>query len=47
MVGSRIVAEAAPDGHTPLFISAAHAIAPAVRKLPYDTIRGFAGIEPR
>jgi tripartite-type tricarboxylate transporter receptor subunit TctC len=44
MVGSRIVAEATPDGHTLLSISAAHAIGPSVRKLPYDTLRDFSGI---
>lgn len=44
MIGSRIVAEANPDGHTLLSISAAHAIGPAVRKLPYDTIKDFSGI---
>jgi tripartite-type tricarboxylate transporter receptor subunit TctC len=44
MVGSRIVVEANPDGYTLLSISAAHVIAPAVRKLPYDTLRDFSGI---
>ena len=44
MLGSRIVAEAEPDGHTLLSISAAHAIGPSVRKLPYDTRKDFAGI---
>ncbi len=44
MVGSRIVAEANPDGYTLLSISAAHTILPSVRKLPYDTRRDFAGI---
>ena len=44
MVGSRIVAEANPDGYTLLSISAAHTILPAVRKLPYDVSRDFAGI---
>jgi len=44
MIGSRIVAEANPDGYTLLSISAAHAIGPSVRKLPYDTRRDFAGI---
>lgn len=44
MIGSRIVAEAAPDGHTMLSISAAHVIGPSVRKLPYDTRRDFAGV---
>lgn len=42
-IGSRIVVEANPDGHTLLSISAAHVIAPAVRKVPY-TLRDFAGI---
>ncbi len=44
MVGSRIVAEASPDGYTLLSISASHTILPAVRKLPFDTRRDFAGI---
>jgi tripartite-type tricarboxylate transporter receptor subunit TctC len=43
-IGSRIVAESSPDGHTMLSISAAHVIGPAVRKLPYDTRRDFAGV---
>jgi tripartite-type tricarboxylate transporter receptor subunit TctC len=44
-IGSRIVAEATPDGHTLLSVSSAHAIQPAVyAKLPYDTRRDFAGI---
>ena len=44
-IGARIVAEAAPDGHTLLSVSSAHAIQPAVyAKLPYDTRRDFAGI---
>jgi tripartite-type tricarboxylate transporter receptor subunit TctC len=44
MIGSKIVAESNPDGHTMLSISAAHAIGPSVRKLPYDTRRDFAGV---
>ncbi|MGZ8212202.1 MAG: tripartite tricarboxylate transporter substrate binding protein [Burkholderiales bacterium] len=44
MMGSKTVAEATPDGYTLLSISAAHSIAPAVRKLPYDVLRDFAGI---
>jgi tripartite-type tricarboxylate transporter receptor subunit TctC len=44
MVGSRIVAEASPDGYTLLSISAAHTILPAVRKLPFDTARAFSGV---
>jgi tripartite-type tricarboxylate transporter receptor subunit TctC len=44
MIGSKIVADSTPDGHTLLSISAAHTILPAVRKLPFDTKRDFAGI---
>lgn len=44
MLGSRIVAEAEPDGHTLLSVSAAHAAAPSVRNLPYDTRKDFAGV---
>ena len=44
MLGSRIVAEATPNGYTLLSISAAHTILPAVRKLPFDTRRDFTGI---
>ena len=43
-IGARIVAEAAPDGYTLLSISSAHAIGPFVRKLPYDSLKSFAGI---
>ena len=44
-LGTKIVAEANPDGHTLLSVSASHAIQPAVyEKLPYDTLRDFAGI---
>jgi tripartite-type tricarboxylate transporter receptor subunit TctC len=44
MVGSRIVAEASPDGYTLLATSASHTILPSVRKLPFDTRQDFAGI---
>lgn len=44
MIGSRIVAESTPDGHTLLSISPAHVIGPAVRKLPYNTRRDFSGV---
>lgn len=43
-IGSRIVAEAAPDGYTLLSVSSAHSIGPFVQKLPYDTQKDFAGI---
>jgi tripartite-type tricarboxylate transporter receptor subunit TctC len=45
VVAAKIVADAAADGHTLLFVSSAHVAIPAVHaKLPYDTIRDFAGI---
>lgn len=44
MTGSKTVADATPDGYTLLSMSSAHAIGPAVRKLPYDTLRDFSGI---
>ena len=45
VIGTQLVADASPDGHTLLSVSSAHAISPAVRaKLPYDTLKGFAGI---
>ena len=45
IVGTEIVARAAPDGHTLLIVSSSHAINVALgRKLPYDTIRDFAPI---
>ena len=44
-IGSKIVADATPDGHTLLSVSASHAISPSVySKLPYDTRRDFAGV---
>jgi len=45
VIGSDIVAKAAPDGYTLLSASANHSATPAVRaKLPYDTLKDFAGI---
>jgi tripartite-type tricarboxylate transporter receptor subunit TctC len=45
IIGTQLVADASPDGHTLLSVSTAHVITPAVRaKLPYDTLKGFAGI---
>jgi tripartite-type tricarboxylate transporter receptor subunit TctC len=45
IIAAQIVANATPDGHTLLSVSASHAVAPAMyAKLPYDTARDFAGI---
>jgi len=45
VIGTKIVAEATPDGHTLLSVSASHVISPALRaKLPYDTLKDFAGV---
>lgn len=45
IVGTEIVARAAPDGHTLLIVNNSHAINSALgRKLPYDAIRDFAPI---
>lgn len=43
-IGTKIVADATPDGHTLLSVSASHVIAPAVRKLSYDPQKDFSGI---
>ncbi len=45
MVGSEVVAKAPADGYTLLMVSASHVINPSLqKKLPYDTIKDFAGI---
>lgn len=45
VIGTQIVADATPDGHTLLSASSSHVTSPAVRaKLPYDTSKDFAGI---
>jgi tripartite-type tricarboxylate transporter receptor subunit TctC len=42
VIGTEVVAKSAPDGHTLLLISAAHAINVTLqRKLPYDSVRDF------
>ncbi len=44
-IGTRLVAEATPDGHTLLSASPSHVIQPSIyAKLPYDTRRDFSGI---
>ncbi|HYF09639.1 MAG TPA: tripartite tricarboxylate transporter substrate-binding protein [Acetobacteraceae bacterium] len=45
LIGTDLVAKAAPDGYTILFHSNAHVIAPAlVARMPFDPIGDFAGI---
>jgi len=45
VIGTEVVARAAPDGYVLLVVSAAHTINPAmIRKLPYDSVRDFAFI---
>ncbi|HSQ02633.1 MAG TPA: tripartite tricarboxylate transporter substrate binding protein [Burkholderiales bacterium] len=45
IIGSEIVASAAPDGHTILVIAAGHTINPSLYpKLPYNTARDFAPV---
>ena len=45
VVASSTVATAEPDGHTLLVVSAGHAASAAMfAKLPYDTLRDFAGV---
>jgi tripartite-type tricarboxylate transporter receptor subunit TctC len=44
-IGAKLVAEANPDGHTLLSVSASHVLQPSIyAKLPYDTLKDFAGI---
>ena len=45
IIGTEIVARAAPDGYTLIFVSSPHSINPSLyAKLPYDTLRDFAAI---
>lgn len=44
IVGSDLVAKSAPDGYTLLIVSIAHAVNPALYKLPYDSLKAFAPI---
>ena len=45
VIGTELVARAPADGHTVLFVANSFTINPATRpKLPYDTLRDFAGI---
>ena len=45
VIGTEVVARAAPDGYLILMVSAGHTINPAmVKKLPYDSVKDFAPI---
>ena len=44
IIGTEIVARAAPDGYTLLFTSLTHSMNEAIHKLPYDTIKSFAPV---
>ena len=45
VIGTELVARAAPDGYMILMVSAGHTINPAmIKKLPYDSVRDFAPI---
>jgi tripartite-type tricarboxylate transporter receptor subunit TctC len=45
IIGTEIVARAAPDGYTLIFVSSPHSINPSLyAKLPYDTLRDFAAV---
>lgn len=44
-IGAKLVADSNPDGHTLLSASSSHVLQPSIyAKMPYDTIRDFAGI---
>ena len=45
IVGTEIVAKAAPDGYTLVLVSSSHAINPSLhRRMPYDAVKDFAPI---
>ncbi|MCE9641351.1 MAG: tripartite tricarboxylate transporter substrate binding protein [Betaproteobacteria bacterium] len=45
VIGTDVVAKAAPDGYMILMVSAAHTINPAmIKKLPYDSVKDFTPI---
>ena len=45
VLGTEVVAKAAPDGYTLLLVPTSHVINPSIyAKLPYDTVKGFAPI---
>jgi tripartite-type tricarboxylate transporter receptor subunit TctC len=44
VVGTDFAAKAAPDGHTICIIATPHVINPAMRQLPFDTVKSLSGI---
>lgn len=44
VIGSNIVAKANPDGYTLLVVSTSFAINPAMRRLPFDSVKDFSPI---
>jgi tripartite-type tricarboxylate transporter receptor subunit TctC len=47
VIGSQVVARAAPDGYTLLINSSAHSVNPAIfANLPYDTVKDFTDVAP-
>jgi tripartite-type tricarboxylate transporter receptor subunit TctC len=41
LIGTDLAARSAPDGYTLLLVSAAYTMNPAVRKIPYDSLKAF------
>jgi tripartite-type tricarboxylate transporter receptor subunit TctC len=44
VIGTEAAANAPPDGYTLLIVSIAHAVNPALYKLPYDPVKAFAPV---
>ena len=44
IIGTEVVARAAPDGYTLVMATSSHGINPALYKLPFDPVRDFSGV---